>query len=185
MGHSLNPVIDIIDAFPRPAPERPETPVAKIRLPPVPQTAVPPSPTTSVSTMHSSSTGFSASPTMSSATSASSGDGDMLSLKVTLNDLIIMLRISRDSSYTELRQRIFNKFIGQEGIPLSKGFKTTVVVAHINSPMTHLRKPNASILGTPGDELRMVESQGDWETITYATEGHKFSLRIFDNPIGC
>jgi hypothetical protein len=98
-----------------------------------------------------------------------------------------MLRVSRDSTYTELRQRIFNKFIGQEGIPLSKEFKITVVVTHTNSPMVHLRKPHISMLGNPGDELelRMVECQGDWETIAYATEGHKFSLRIFDNPIGC
>lgn len=99
-----------------------------------------------------------------------------------------MLRVSRDVTFMELRQRIYNKFIGQEGIPLSKEFTVAVIVTQMDSPIAQLREPNGagkrSTSVTPLDhpEMRIVDSQGDWETVAYSTEGTKLTLRIFDEP---
>ncbi|KXN91635.1 hypothetical protein AN958_12487, partial [Leucoagaricus sp. SymC.cos] len=191
------------NAFPRPAsfvPERPETPVPYDAVPrskaPEPYLPVPPSPTTSVSTTFSSATGFSSLTTSSVSTVAttstsSSGDGNSLSIKAALNNSIIMLRVSRDVEFTELRQRIFNKFVGQEGVPLSREFTVAVVVARMNSPISQLReskdtgarKRSTSIRSVDHPEMRIVDSQLDWETVAYSTEGTKLTLRILDTPV--
>lgn len=184
-----------LDAFPRPATFIPERPAIQVTVPrpkaPEPYLVVPPSPTASVSTTFSSATALSTSTTTSVTTNAttstsSSGNGNMLSVKATLNDSIIMLRVSRDITFTDLHQRIFNKFIGQEGVPLSKNFTVAVVVADMNSPIAQLREPvgtrtpSTSVTSIDHPELRIIESQGDWEIVAYSTEGTKLTLRILD-----
>ncbi|KAF9453510.1 hypothetical protein P691DRAFT_719715 [Macrolepiota fuliginosa MF-IS2] len=195
-----NDINSIYDAFPRPAsfiPERPETPVAQTSIPrskaPEPYLAAPPSPTTSVSTTFSFSTVLSASTATSISTTAtsstsSSGNSNNLSIKAALNNTIIMFRVSRDITFTELRQRIYNKFIGQEGVPLSREFTIAVVVAEMNSPIAQLpepvgtRKRSTSVTSVDHPEMRIVDSQGDWETVAYSTEGTRLTLRILDTP---
>ncbi len=98
-----------------------------------------------------------------------------------------MLRVSRDITFTELRQRIYNKFIGQEGVPLSKEFTVAVAVAHMDVPIAQLpklagRKRSASVTSVDHPEMCIVDSQGDWEVVAYTTEGTKLTLRILDTP---
>ncbi|KAJ3569297.1 hypothetical protein NP233_g5139 [Leucocoprinus birnbaumii] len=199
--HDEDEIDSLYDAFPRPAsfiPERPETPVPHgvgLRLN-ITDSFIPgpPSPTTSVSTTFSAITAMSGSTTTSISTTltsstASSGDGNTLSIKAALNNAIVMLRVSRDIELTELRQRVFNKFVGQEGVPLSKGFTIAVVVAHKNSPIAQLREPangtrkrSTSVTSVDNPDMRIVDSQLDWETVAYSTEGTKLTLRILDTP---
>ncbi|KAF5359484.1 hypothetical protein D9756_003271 [Leucocoprinus leucothites] len=206
--HEDDEIDSIYDAFPRPAsfiPERPETPVPHgigLRLS-MPGSVItgPPSPTTSVSTTFSAATAFSASTTFSSSTntsvstfatsstSSSGGDGDTLAIKAALNNAIVMLRVSRDIELTELRERVYNKFVGQEAVPLSKGFTIAVVVPQMKSPIAQLREPtngarkrSTSVTSVDNPDMRIVDSQLDWETVAYSTEGTKLTLRILDTP---
>jgi hypothetical protein len=103
-----------------------------------------------------------------------------------------MLRASRDIEFQELRLRIFNKFVGQEGVPLSKTFTVAVIVAQRNSPVAQLRGPatgtgtrkrSASVTSVDNPEMRIVDCQLDWEAVAYSTEGTKLTVRILDTPV--
>lgn len=151
-------------------------PRSKILEPPLPGLQ---SPTPSASTIL---------PAFSTSTS-SSGDGNTLSIKAALHDSIVMLRASRDLEFSELRRRIFNKFVGQEGVPLSKDFTVAVVVAQANSPIAHLRGPatetrkrSSSVTSLDNTAMRIIGCQGDWETVAYLTEGTKLTLHILNTP---
>jgi len=101
----------------------------------------------------------------------------------------VILRVSRDIEWGELRQRIFNKFIGQQGIPLSKDFTIAVLAAKMASPIAQplepvsgLQERSMAITSVDKPDVRIVDSQLDWETVAYSTEGTKLILKIFDVP---
>ncbi|KAJ2921942.1 hypothetical protein H1R20_g15152, partial [Candolleomyces eurysporus] len=145
------------------------------------QQQVPPSPTMStysntfsISTVASEaptvmevSTPLSAIQTPSSATSISSPvKPGNITLKVSHSGSIIMLKVARDIAYPDLRQRIFNKFVGQEGVPLSHSFVV----------MLHERSSSGS-----EDSAKEIDSDFEWREISDTFEGSKLMLRIVDS----
>jgi len=151
-----------------------------------PAVAGPLSPSTSVMTRNSTSTHSS----VSTAISSSSENDDILCIRATLNGTTVILRASRDIEWGELRQRISNKFVGQQAISLSKNFTIAVVVAKMTSSIAQLRefasgmqKQSMSLSSVDKTDMRILDSQLDWETVAYSTEGTKLTLRIFDAPV--
>ena len=70
-----------------------------------------------------------------------------------------MLKVFREISYADLRQRIYNKFVGQEGIPLSHDF---------------------TILTKDGDMV--IEADEEWLVVEGAFEGSKLQLQVVNGP---
>jgi len=40
-----------------------------------------------------------------------------------------------------------------------------------------------SLTSADKSDMRILDSQLDWETVAYSTEGTKLTLRIFDAPV--
>lgn len=92
-----------------------------------------------------------------------------ITLKVSHNNSIIMLKVARDIAYPDLRQRIFNKFVGQEGVPLSHSFVV----------MLHERSSPGSEDGSGG--AKVIDSDFEWREMSDTFEGSKLMLRIVDS----
>lgn len=60
---------------------------------------------------------------------------EFVSVKVVHEDTIIMLRVSLNTSFVDLRQRIYNKLVGQEGIALSESFSLSTTSKLIDSQL--------------------------------------------------
>lgn len=204
--------ISILDDFPRPTSyipgyscDRPETPTGHANLdalqssessfdaPPSPTPTCnsfftvssspdssrtflgrPPSPTSTIATAYTVST---------VSTVASSVSPGTLSLKAAHNDAIILLRVPNETSFTEVRQRLYNKFVGQEGVPLSQNFTVAFVPAtpsptQPSFPKDRLR--SASVSSADRMELFFINSDADWEQIISSAGGSKLTLRILD-----
>jgi hypothetical protein len=106
-----------------------------------------------------------------------------LSLKAIHKDAIILLRVPSETSFTEVRQRLYNKFIGQEGVPLSREFTVGFVPAtpsptQSSFPKDRLR--SASVSSADRMELIFISSDADWEKIISSAGGCKLTLRILD-----
>lgn len=105
---------------------------------------------------------------------------DIVTIKAAYGDAIILLKTSRDASFEDIKKKLYTKFVGQEGIPLSKSFK----VAFIFPP------PCSSESGISGDEtilcidekisMQLVQGQDDWELFAHGVDGNKFSIKILD-----
>ncbi|KAF9466639.1 hypothetical protein BDZ94DRAFT_1288245 [Collybia nuda] len=174
---SDNGILDIYlsDQFPLPCfdiatDSRPETPVACVHAQAEPSTPsfspVPPSPTKS--------TAFSM--------STISPTSDKLAIKAAFNNSIILLRVDEGISYKEMRQRIYTKFVGQEGIPLSESFTITFLQPLQTTTAGKTRARSNSVSSDPGTtQLHMVTSQSDWENVTTSLECSKLTLRITDD----
>jgi hypothetical protein len=114
---------------------------------------------------------------------ASSVSPGTLSLKAAHNDAIILLRVPNETSFTEVRQRLYNKFVGQEGVPLSQNFTVAFVPAtpsptQPSFPKDRLR--SASVSSADRMELFFINSDADWEQIISSAGGSKLTLRILD-----
>ncbi|KAF8150697.1 hypothetical protein B0H34DRAFT_729893 [Crassisporium funariophilum] len=173
----------ILDAFPRPTsylPERPETPLGtEFTSPESPDSSrtwfeAPPSPTATVST-------FATSTWTISTNNASLSPSGSLSIKAAHGTSIILLRISREITLCELRQRLYNKFVGQEGVPLSQTFCVAFVPPTPVSP-NHGRLRSASTSSADRMELQFINSESEWEHLVSTIEGQKITLRILDAP---
>jgi len=196
----------ILDDFPRPISylpcDRPETPTGHAYLD-VPHSSessfdAPPSPTptsNSLFTVRSSPESLQPfldpppSPTSTIATTyttstvTSSMAAGMLSIKAAHNDSIILLRVPTETSFTDVRQRLYNKFVGQEGVPLSQNFTvafvpTTRSPTQPSFPKDRLR--SVSVSSADRMELIFINSDTDWEQIISRASGSKLTLRILD-----
>ncbi|KAG5647020.1 hypothetical protein DXG03_001745 [Asterophora parasitica] len=109
--------------------------------------------------------------TFTVSTRSSNPHPDKLMIKAKYTDSLIMLRVSNAIKYKDLRQRLYNKFVGQEGIPLSDSFKIEFV------------QPVAGAKDTSKDETVMypVTSEADWENVAACIEGYKLTLHVYDN----
>ncbi|KIM40537.1 hypothetical protein M413DRAFT_445979 [Hebeloma cylindrosporum] len=131
----------------------------------------PPSPTSTIATTYTTST------------ITSSVSPGTLSLKAAHNDAIILLRVSSETSFAEVRLRLYNKFVGQEGVPLSQNFTVAFVPATQSPTQTSPRKDrlrSASVSSADRMELIFINSDADWEQITSCAGGSKLTLRILD-----
>ncbi|KAF8623706.1 hypothetical protein AX17_007403 [Amanita inopinata Kibby_2008] len=174
------------DAFPRPVSlsesileHRPETPLGYRHTPSSPAehhlpslfTPVPPSPTASTMSGTLSVSAF-------SATSTIVPEGTVF-IKAALNQSIVILRAPKTITYEELRGRLYDKFAGQEGLPLSKSF--TIASMHpIRQPVGRGRARSGSVSSTDRTEMEFVGSQAEWHQIVTSYEGGKLTLRILD-----
>lgn len=145
----------------------------------------PPSPT---STVFTSFTGYSACTTSTANSSLSPGG---LSLKVAYNSTIILLRVTREVSLAEVRHRLYNKFVGQEGVPLDREFRLAFAASAPLSPVKERgqRKRTVSATSdgsgssstTTAADLQPVNSEADWRQIVSTFSGGKMSLRVTDS----
>ncbi|KAF8647402.1 hypothetical protein AX16_006731 [Volvariella volvacea WC 439] len=99
---------------------------------------------------------------------------DIVIFKVAYNTSIISLRASREIEFSEIKKRIYNKFVGQEGVPLDKNFKVAFVLQNHTDEF--------GIQGHEQDDgdVQVVNGQDEWELVTYGTDSNKLMLRIMD-----
>lgn len=102
---------------------------------------------------------------------------EKLSIKAGYNDSMIMLRVPWDITYEDVRQRLYNKFVGQEGMPLSNSFK----ISYLWPSQGGKASDASDALSSEPHQVHFVTSQADWENVTTAIEGSKLTLRITDN----
>ncbi|KAG1857947.1 hypothetical protein C8R48DRAFT_775399 [Suillus tomentosus] len=118
-------------------------------------------------------------------TSISSGstgcsDGSAIAIKALYENHIIMLRVSQSLSFTEVRQRLYNKFVRQEGVPLSESFVVAILVPPPVKEKSGGR-PYAASFSSMADKdnvvLHFVKSNDDWDQAIYKY-GNKVLLRV-------
>ena len=78
--------------------------------------------------------------------------------------------MSRGLGFAEVRQRLYNKFVGQEGIPLSQAYKVAVVA------------PSEAPAGPCSTDDQLITLESDWEQLVSTLQGNKITLRILDVP---
>ncbi|KAG1770947.1 hypothetical protein EDD22DRAFT_948154 [Suillus occidentalis] len=118
-------------------------------------------------------------------TSISSGstgcsDGSVIAIKALHESHIIMLRIPRSLSFTEVRQRLYDKFVRQEGVPLSESFVVAILVPPpvIEKPGGRPYAPSFSSMADKDNAvLHFVKSNDDWDQAIYKY-GNKVLLRV-------
>ncbi|KAF9000666.1 hypothetical protein BDQ17DRAFT_1359313 [Cyathus striatus] len=179
--------IAIIDEFPRPASytpdapdSRPETPMGNVlTYNTVDQlsslvTSVPASPVTST---------FSNPYSISTTSECSTKDG-LLSIKVAHNNAIIMLRVPCSVTFNELRQRIYNKFVGQEGVPLSHNFTVALVLPDLVSSNSSQGRTHSTSVTSVAErvEMKCINSQSEWDQIVGVSGNNKLTLHILESP---
>jgi hypothetical protein len=119
------------------------------------------------------------------ATSISSGstgssDGSAIAIKAMYENSIIIIRVSRSLSFTEVRRRLYDKFVRQEGVPLSETF---VVALLVPTPERSGVRPSVGSLWSIGAAdkdravLHFVKSNDDWDQAIYKF-GNKILLRV-------
>jgi len=114
---------------------------------------------------------------VTAASSTSSSYSSILSIKAAYNNSIIMLRVPRDIPLTDLRQRLYNKFVGQEGVPLSQSF----VVACMLPKGSAAHSSSVSCAANEA-HMELIKSQAEWDLVTTFIDGSKMTLRILDGP---
>jgi hypothetical protein len=163
----------ILDAFPHPVPSISESPEAReilevddLPLPASPSSTrtafnCPPSPTcTTISSL--------AFPTTSTILPA-----DSICIKAIHDASIILLRVPRRIGLAEVRQRLYDKFTNQEGIPLRHTYGVVFVPPTV-SPSS------ASVTSENRTDVQVITSDSDWEQLMLAIQGNKITLRIQD-----
>ncbi|PPQ98752.1 hypothetical protein CVT24_003449 [Panaeolus cyanescens] len=118
--------------------------------------------------------------TSTSTTSTSLAAAGLISIKAAHNSSIIMLKVQRTLDFADIRQRIYNKFVGQEGIPLSQSFKVAYVQGAPNSPVKGSGASSKS--SKDRSSLEFIRCDSDWERLLLSTEGSKITLKILDAP---
>ncbi|KAG6900827.1 hypothetical protein C0993_000146 [Termitomyces sp. T159_Od127] len=110
---------------------------------------------------------------------------DQLDIKAKLSDSLVLLRVPEEISYKDLRQRLFNKFVGQEGVALSESFKITFLQPVIkdpgNSSTDNSSRPSS--LNIDDHVLYPVTSAADWENVAASIEGYKLTLLVSDDTL--
>jgi hypothetical protein len=102
-----------------------------------------------------------------------------ISIKAALNKSIVALRVSKLISFDELRERLYDKFVVQEGLPLS----TLFAIAVTNSSRQASgggRARSGSV--SSAEYMEFVGSQADWSRVVTSCVGGKLTLRILDTP---
>ncbi|KAG2122766.1 hypothetical protein DEU56DRAFT_917660 [Suillus clintonianus] len=120
-------------------------------------------------------------------TSVSSGstgcsDGSAIAIKALHDNNIIMLRVPRSLSFTEVRQRLYDKFVRQEGVPLSESFAVAILVPAPakGTPGGRPYAASFSSMSAAGKDdvvLHFVKSNDDWDQAIYKY-GNKVLLRV-------
>ncbi|KAJ3996837.1 hypothetical protein F5050DRAFT_1711746 [Lentinula boryana] len=154
-----------------------------------PLTPVPPSPTASTTSTEFSSftaasdfSGISVDTALSTSTAMTSVLAGNLTIKAAHNHSIILLRVSRETEFGDVRQRIFDKFLTQEKITLTEAFAIAFVLQDTVEPLSSKGKSRArsNSLGGGSSQLVLVTNQTDWERALATTNSSKATVRVLD-----
>lgn len=120
-------------------------------------------------------------------------DGGILIVKAALDDAIVSFRTSRSTPFTEIHQRLYEKFAKQEGLSLSESFKVAYLPPVVSGGPSALgdadnntkeRKRRGSTMSTvssvaSADNSRLVPvgTQEEWEKAVEVC-GQKVVLRV-------
>ncbi|KAG6891365.1 hypothetical protein C0992_008076 [Termitomyces sp. T32_za158] len=110
---------------------------------------------------------------------------DQLDIKAKFNDSLVLLRVPEEISYKDLRQRLFNKFVGQEGVALSDSFKVTFLQPVNKDPTSSTDNSSSRPSSLDNDDhvLYPVTSAADWENVAASIEGYKLTLLVTDDTL--
>ena len=117
-----------------------------------------------------------------STTTSTSFSVDSISIKVIHDACIILLRVPRGIKFVDLRQRIYNKFIGQEGIPLSQAYNIAFVPPYSPPRAGACSHPASVTSANQVDQVvaQLIISESDWEQLMSTLQGNKITLCIMD-----
>jgi len=101
----------------------------------------------------------------------------MISIKAALNQSIVAVRVSKTISYEELRERLHDKFVIQEGLPLSKSF-TIALTNPIRRRTSRGRSRSSSVSSV--EHMEFISSQRNWDSVVASYDGGKLTLRILE-----
>ncbi|KAJ6507970.1 hypothetical protein C8R47DRAFT_63863 [Mycena vitilis] len=139
--------------------------------------------TPSIYSWYSAKSTLSTTTTTSYATTASSSSSSPLTIKAAHNDSIILLRVDEDLSLREVRRRLREKFLGQEGIALGQTFALAYMIpASPNKASVQTRK-RANSTGTLLDTalMEMISTEEEWTHLRASLDGAKLTLRVIDS----
>ncbi|KAG0702470.1 hypothetical protein DFH29DRAFT_830354 [Suillus ampliporus] len=114
--------------------------------------------------------------------STGSSDGSAISIKALYENNIIMLRVPRSLSFTEVRHRLYDKFVRQEGVPLSESFVVALLVPAPAIEKSGGRPYAGSISSAAAADkdnvvLQFVKSNDDWDQ-AICKYGNKVLVRV-------
>jgi hypothetical protein len=91
-----------------------------------------------------------------------------------------VIRVPRTISFDQLKERLYDKFVKQEGVLLSDSF----TLAHVLSSASDKgRSPPPSTKVSAATEMYFITSQKEWEQATFNTAYmDKVTLRVLDTP---
>ncbi len=137
----------------------------------------------------------------------SAGD-DRVYIKAAFNTTIIMIRVSRSINFVDLKQKLYNKFVQQEGIRLSRFFSVVNVLPpwsysdraadpFSRTGVTRIRPGSAPfpsgstkrpsleprrVSFAERTRIQTIDSEGDWKRLLSGHgEGSKVTLRILNS----
>lgn len=107
---------------------------------------------------------------------------DPIYLKVAHQSSIVMLRAPWNITFMDLKRRLYDKFVNQQGIFLSHTFSVVLAVrpGSLDSPLPSPifeRGPFAE-----RTEMHLIRRESEWRTIVSMNDGSKITLRILDTP---
>jgi hypothetical protein len=115
-----------------------------------------------------------------------------VTIKVVYKDQsIVVLRTPRDITFADVRQRIRQKFVNQEEIPLSDSFTMAFVLpANVVQPdqvdpsRARTRTTSLSTAGIPDlTKVRFVRNQVEWSLVVNFAGKEKMVFRIIDTLV--
>ncbi|KAJ7773467.1 hypothetical protein B0H16DRAFT_1512449 [Mycena metata] len=128
---------------------------------------------------------YSARSTLSTATTISSTAGSPLVIKAAHNDSIILLRAAEELSLTEIRWRLREKFLGQEGITLSEKFTLAYMIPAVPSKGSVQARGRSNSLSSAAalDSalMEIISTEADWAQLRASLDGAKLTLRVLDS----
>jgi len=114
---------------------------------------------------------------------------EIISIKAYITEeAIIVFRAAAETTYAEIREKIFDKFAHQEGISLRPDFPLAYLApafsrhSTTSSVYSGIMRKRAGKVGSPkGNEssLLLVHSQDVWEEVVRDSDG-KLTLRVFE-----
>ncbi|KAK7033265.1 hypothetical protein R3P38DRAFT_2921715 [Favolaschia claudopus] len=143
--------------------------------------------TPSIYSFYSARSTLSSTTTATSVTAASSASSSSsLVIKAAHNNTIILLKAEADLSLREVRHRLCEKFLAQEGISLSDKFALAYMIpASPSGNFKAGRNRSNSLSSTSAlSEAALMEkiaTEEDWARLTSSLDGAKVTLRILDS----
>ncbi|KAJ7170809.1 hypothetical protein C8R43DRAFT_67664 [Mycena crocata] len=122
---------------------------------------------------------YSARSTLSSSTSYVPSP---LVIKAAHKNAIILLRADDDVSLEDMRQRLRQKFLGQEGIFLSDSFALAYMIPTAPLKPSAGSRSRANSTGTLLDTalMEMISTEDEWARLKSSLDGAKLTLRVMD-----